>query len=192
MAVEIHDGIELWKPETFDFARALETGKYMRPMLATGDMTSTMALTPNRLYTVMWPLARAVTCDRIAMNVNVAAEAGKKARLGICRDTGAYYPGALLLDAGEVDVSSTGLKALAVSLELDAGMYWVACISDGAPSVRYTFQGVGLKGSIAMPRYSYAGYRTDTAYGPLPDPFPTGGADQDLWLALGLRYAALR
>jgi hypothetical protein len=190
MALEIHDGLELWRPRSFDFARALETGKYMRPMLASGDMTASMALTAGRLYTVMWPLARGVRCDRFAVYVNDAA-AGKVCRLGLYRDNGSYYPGALLLDGGEVDVSTTGTKEVEVSIELDAGMYWIACLSDGAPGVRYTYQGLGLKGSSSVPRFSYAGYRKDIGYGALPDPFPAGGEDQDLWLALGMRYAAL-
>jgi len=191
MALEIHEGLELWKPARFDFATALETGKYMRPMLASGDMSGVIALEAGRLYTMMWPLARGVRVDRIAINVHTP-DAGKKCRLGLYRDDGSFYPGALLLDSGELDVSTEGTKDVATALELDAGMYWIACVSDGVPGVRHTFQGLGLKGNVAVPRFSYAGYRKDCGYGVLPDPFPANGDDQDLWLAVGLRYAALR
>jgi len=190
MALEIHEGIELWRPRAFDFSTALQTGAYMRSMLAAGDMASTLPLVAGRLYTVMWPLARGVTCDRIAIHVQDAA-ADRKCRLGIYRDAGSCYPGALLLDAGEVDVSAGGTREVAITLELDAGMYWLACISDGTPGVRYTYQGLALKGSPTVPRYSYAGYRHDSGYGALPDPFPAGGNDQDMWLAMGLRYSEL-
>ncbi|GAI01197.1 unnamed protein product, partial [marine sediment metagenome] len=45
---------------------------------------------------------RDITVDRIAVDIEVAGEAGSKARLGIYRNGANLYPGTLVVDAGEI------------------------------------------------------------------------------------------
>lgn len=74
---------------------------------------------------------RAVTLDRIGISVTTAA-ASTVARLGIYRDTGTGFPGTLLLDAGEVDCSTTGGKEIVISQALTPGIYWLTMMTNGS------------------------------------------------------------
>lgn len=67
------------------------------------------------------------TADRICLQVNTAA-ATALWRLGVYADSGSMYPGALMLDAGTIDASTTGVKEITpgAALTLPAGVYWVA------------------------------------------------------------------
>lgn len=68
--------------------------------------------------------------DRIGVEVTTGS-ASNVYRLGIRYDTGACYPGALLLDAGTVDASSNGAKEITISQTLAAGIWWVTCTLQG-------------------------------------------------------------
>lgn len=71
-------------------------------------------------------VGRSGVIDRIAVEVtgNVATAVG---RCGIYRATSIInlYPSSLVVESGELDVSSTGIKAVTVSAFLEAGLYWM-------------------------------------------------------------------
>lgn len=73
------------------------------------------------------------TADRICLQVITAAASGLW-RLGIYADAGTSYPGAVMLDAGTIDASTTGVKELTISTPttLPIGVYWVAAKCEGA------------------------------------------------------------
>lgn len=71
------------------------------------------------------------TLDRIGVNCSTAG-AGSLARLGLYRDNGSGKPGSLLLQAGTVDLSTTGNKTIVINQVLRPGIYWVACLIEGA------------------------------------------------------------
>jgi hypothetical protein len=61
--------------------------------------------------------------------------AGKLARLGIYDSTGtAGAPGALVVDGGTVTVDTGTTKEVTISTTLQPGVYWLAFVSDGAPT----------------------------------------------------------
>ncbi len=86
------------------------------------------------LYYIPIYVPRTTTYTGIGINVNTPAPAGKLARLGIYNNSlGA--PSALVLDAGTVPVDSTGDKIITISQQLAAGNYWLAYVTDHAPTL---------------------------------------------------------
>ena len=85
----------------------------------------------------------------------------------------------LLLDAGVVDTSTTGVKSITIRQALNPGLYWLACVGDGtAPYVR-SFAIAGLQTDYAMgydntlsasPSF---GYSYSFTYAALPASFGT-------------------
>jgi len=73
------------------------------------------------------------TADRICLQVVTAAASGLW-RLGIYADAGTSYPGAVMLDAGTIDASTTGVKEITIGTPttLPTGVYWVAAKCEGA------------------------------------------------------------
>ena len=159
-----------------DLRQVLATGQYhlLSLMPNIGD-SSTYTFTANQLIAFPIIIPRKMTFDRIAIQV-ATADAGKAIRLGIYADGTNLYPGALVLDAGVVDVSSTGVKAITISQQLDKGVYHLAVISDGAPHVYADAITWGPYGLNATNFPQGAGnWVAALSYGALPDPFTAGG-----------------
>ena len=72
-----------------------------------------------------------ITFQSIALEVTTAA-AGATVELGIYHDDGNSVPGALLVDAGAIDASTTGIKTIAITETLTAGRWWLAGLILGA------------------------------------------------------------
>lgn len=151
----------------------------------------------DTIYAVPVTVPRLLTVDRIAIRVAVAAAAGKKARLGIYGDGTNLYPGSLVLDAGEVAVDSTGIKAITIDQPLDKGRYWLALVSDGTPtiyaSVDTLVSPLGLIETSFVASYVY--WSVSFTYAALPDPYTGGGTktssgNQRCW-AIPLRLKSL-
>ena len=97
-------------------------------VLTTGAPTANIL----RAMPLLIPLGR--TLDRIAINVTTLT-AGK-ARLGIYSDNGNCYPNSRVLDAGEVDTGSTGVKAVNINQTLTPGLYWLVMVNNAASTIR--------------------------------------------------------
>jgi hypothetical protein len=95
---------------------------------------------PGVGYMTAMPLyVPACTIDRIGAEVTVAGTAGSVVRLGIYADSGSMTPGALILDAGTIDATTTGYKEITISQALSAGFVWfVACVQVAAATIRVT------------------------------------------------------
>jgi len=147
---------------------------YATPVPMATNTTEVKTLAADTLYAQPLPIPRAVTLDELAVQVTTG-DVGMKARLGIYEDNGSVYPGALVLDAGEVDVGSTGVKKTLITQALTKKLYWTVVISDGTPEMvrilRY-WTPIGTKETQLGQLYSHL-TRTQT-YGVLPDPFPSG------------------
>lgn len=159
---------ELW--DTF------RTGQYYRGAGAFQAYTSGGAIVANTLYAFPLWIPRAMTLDRIA--VQVTAQAGQKVRLGIYNDGTNLYPGILVKDAGEITLSSTGVKTIDIDpTALTKGLYWVACVSDGTPSLRMeiTYEYILGVGAANFSTF-YRGWTVSHTYAALPDPFTAGGS----------------
>lgn len=150
---------------------------YTSPLTATA--LGAAALTANTLTAIPFIAPRTITVDRIGVNVTTLA-ALKSIRLGVYIDNGNLYPGALLLDAGTVSTTLTGVKSRSINQQLYKNtLYWLSLVSDGTPSVR-----LALVASIipilgydnTLPTAPGTGYSVAFTYAPLPDPFPAGAS----------------
>jgi hypothetical protein len=98
-----------------------------------------------------------------------------------------------VLDAGVVDVSTTGEKTVSIDLRLAAGIYFLAFVSDATPQLWLNADPrwrcpMGQGPSVGY--YHNAWQVNSHAYGPLPDPFPSGAAGvNDEW-QIAVRVAA--
>lgn len=112
------------------------TGNYLFP----GGSTTTLAATDAQMRTAPLLIVEAITIDRITCEVTVLA-ALSAFRMGIYSDSATRpgYPGALVLDAGTVDTTTTGVKEITISQALSPGLYWLAGVAQGgAPTMRGT------------------------------------------------------
>lgn len=175
---------------TKNFFEILRTGIYHT---FCGGYLAGQVLTANKLYAVPIVVTRDITADRIAVDVTV--QAGEKFRLGIYNDGANLYPGTLVLDAGEVTLAAIGIKAITIALALTKGIYHLAIISDGTPTLRAyhaTHRGPDILGVDAS-NFSYSVIlAANQAYGALPDPFTGGGAyPGEHRMMIALRVASL-
>lgn len=82
------------------------------------------------MYTVPYYVPVATTIDRIGIHIPTTATAGVFAQLGIY--TGETEPDTLLIDAGEVDLSTTGQKIITgLALSVPVGLIWLMCKLSG-------------------------------------------------------------
>jgi hypothetical protein len=149
-------------------------GGLLPPSGSTASVTS-QTTAANRMYVTPIMFRTAKTIDRIGCNIGTGA-AGN-ARLGIYPHdpaTGLPANGAPLLDAGTVDVSTTGGKEITISQALDAStIYWLVYLSDTNASVRATNAPDFDGGMAAVGDTNHAhGGHFGVTYGALPSSLP--------------------
>jgi len=101
---------------------------------------SITAAIPTQAIATASPLHIPIACtiDRIACEVTGVGSVNSVVRLGIYADNGFGYPGALVLDAGTVSGTTTGIKEVTISKALAAGRYWLVGCNQGAPTTGAT------------------------------------------------------
>ena len=139
-----------------------------------GDTPGTSTPSLNSLAASPMELP-AVTLDRIGIEVTTGGGAGAVVRLGIYSDTNGV-PDALVLDAGTVDSTGTGIKTITISQALSAGVYWLATVSQVATSVVRTVNGgpgrIAIADNAFSGTFSLNGYSASAAAsGALPASF---------------------
>lgn len=169
-----------------DFQPAIVTNKYYNSKLISGFNGAS----PVAGQLVAYPIwfSHTETWTRIGTELFVGSgSATEKMRLGIYADSGGY-PGALVLDAGEIALQTSGEKELTISQSLTANtVYWLAQNTNDASGFT-SVSGDGssmFSGNLALsswlfgnnPSLDYSSgpkcyYRT-LAYAALPDPFGT-------------------
>ena len=121
-----------------------------------------------------------MSIDRIGAVVSTSA-ATSLMRLGVYEDDGGGQPGNLLVDAGTVDTSTTGLKEIVIAETLTAGIWWLAGVTQTQTA---TFRAitnlqmpvpVGLFNPASdLSQAALVGYYKTAVTGALPDPHDTG------------------
>ena len=161
---------------TQDIYQLVRTGEYLIMPWGYPDI---QPITADTLYASPLWIPRAITADRLAIQVSTAGASGKAARLGIYNDGTNLYPGTLLLDAGTVAVDSTGVKAITISQALTKGLYWVVVVSNGAPEIRGQRAIFSPIGFITTPSLEFSDpcalWQVAFTYAALPDPFTASG-----------------
>lgn len=152
---------------------------------------STGAITANRLYAVPFYVGPGgFAADRIG--VNVTASAAGNARLGVYAiHATSFLPDALLLDAGTVDVSTTGFKSITISQTFTANppyyLVWLALVSDVAPTITSFANTVPIFGGLISGPFNYGSLYQSHTYAALPSPFSSSTFISSLSPALTLR-----
>jgi hypothetical protein len=139
-----------------------------------GTALAGAALTINRLYAMPFICPKGITVDRIGVYVSTSGVSAH-GTMGIYDDTG-IYPASLVIDAGEIDASSTGAKVVQINQSLVANkLYWLVYLCDVAHSI-YCIQPAGiinvLGTSNALGTAINCGLYVSRTYGTLPDTFP--------------------
>ncbi|MBU2249391.1 MAG: hypothetical protein KKD77_21765 [Gammaproteobacteria bacterium] len=165
------------------------TGEYhfFPPYWASG----THALSTNQLRAVPFVIARAMTLDRIALAFSVAAGAAK-IRMGIYANGTNLYPGALVVDGGEVTIAAAVIYASVINESLQPGIYWAATLTDGTDTTLGITAGnacLSLRASnLATQELQWSVF---TAYGALPATFTAGGTLRSDGAAMAFRLLSL-
>lgn len=168
-------------------------GRYVGPLFMLQSLTG-LTRTLNQMYTIPIFVPADAPIDRIACSISAGA-ASSGARLGIYNDDGGH-PGTLRLDAGSVDTSNAGVKEIAISHTLTAGLYWLAIVRQGPgnPSFRCT---PGYAGSgFALPEeqpdsllYVATALYQDNVSGALPATFTRSGGSYTAYPVIYVRGA---
>lgn len=104
----------------------------LHPMVQFGRRSSTFALVPNRLYVQPFLTGRGGTLDQVGGGVFAATGSGTM-RVAFYARTSAsnLYPGALIMDAGSIDLSTTGFQSTSLTAVVSANdLWWCAAIAD--------------------------------------------------------------
>ena len=111
--------LNIWSiPRTGQYFSAPEIG-------GTGNLT----MVQYSLYYCLIIVARTMTFDRIAVDIETA-DVGQDIRLGIYNVDAALEPTTLILDAGLIDTDGIGLKAAVINQQLTKGIYALVAITD--------------------------------------------------------------
>lgn len=169
----VHSGADI-TTGTIDQARLPETaiastipwlaGRYYGPRHFLGDSNSagSTTLTINRHYALPVWVPATVSVNSLGFEV-ITAAAGS-VRVGIyAHDAVANAPGALVVDAGLVSVSTTGAKEQAFTATQLAGgrIYWLVFASNVACAIRaftpvFPYYGAGVPANTAVRTGTYA------------------------------------
>lgn len=163
-----------------DYLAFKRTGNYYGPFLSGGAQTTQSIASANSIRAFPFFVPKNTKFDRIAIRVTTAGTGTTpRARLGIYDDNGNVFPGNLVLDAGEVNVSATGVKELTIDVTLQGGkLYWLVLVGQDTTSlvVAATAAGdifpiVGYESDLSGTPLS--GWAASQTYGALPATYPT-------------------
>lgn len=166
--------------------------------------TTTVSVARDVLRAFPFFSGRGGTIDRLAIDVTIAGTVTVgtgKARLGIYTSTSDsnLYPDALVLDAGEVVVTTSGNKAITVSQILKANtLYWLVMNHD-CDLTAPTFRALSAGQQYAIFGLGPPGWGADSAthitkaltYAALPTSYPASGSiGTSIFPIEAVRYSA--
>lgn len=138
-----------------------------------GSTLTTSIYVQNRLYCYPLFVSESITIDRLGVEC-VTAVASTTWRIGIYNSDSNGVPSTVLLDAGTVDTSTTGLKTITVNQTLSAGLYFIAGVWQGgasSPTMRAYSSGAGnwapVAGTSQPSNTYYVAYTLDSVTGAL-------------------------
>ncbi|MCK7475664.1 MAG: hypothetical protein MZV49_24280 [Rhodopseudomonas palustris] len=156
-------------------------GRYYSGGMGSSTLT-TASFGADYLRLVPFIVTKAVTFDRIGLGITAGHAAGRYLRLGIyANDSSEYaYPGALILDSGAIEITSSTFWEVNISQLLTPGLYWLAMLNSYAFTIRLVgASGCPINYLLGAPDGANGqdGYLTvSQAYGALPNPCTAGAA----------------
>jgi hypothetical protein len=141
-----------------------------------GGTVSSAVASLNVMVAAPFPVDRACTADRLSVRVTTGGTTGAVVRLGIYNDNGKGKPGSLLLDAGTVPSTGTGLQEITISQALSPGLYWLAQVAQVAQCTMQSSSGVTSGTKITtnpanLIQFGHSGFAQNSVSGALPNPF---------------------
>ncbi|MFA5383995.1 MAG: hypothetical protein WC364_04925 [Eubacteriales bacterium] len=158
-------------PAIFLKALSRVSGRYYG-MIGCTNYISSGVMVADKIYAMPFYVGVNESFDRIGVSVNTGSG---NAHLGLYDDNGSGLPNSLLFDTGEISVSTGGLKESIISQALTPGLYWLAGLFSGTPSVFRPWNIIDLIGLGSISVFnggSACFYLTSQAYGSLPNPHP--------------------
>lgn len=153
------------------------------PPTSTGSDSAT--LTASNIHAYPFFNGHAVSVDRLGIYALAAGGGTDKVRLGIYTNTSAenLYPNALVVDSGEITITTTGMLTATVSVSLSANtLYWFVIQSSATVSagLRHFYSNFvwAILGFEDTGFTTGIGYKGARAYAALPDPFTAAIAVQ--------------
>lgn len=170
---------------------------YTSNMVTVGSSTFAVT-TSGQLYAVPYISTRGGTLDRIAINVTTpSGTSTQNCRLGIYAATSAtnVYPSALLIDAGTVNLATSGANTLTINQVLAANtLYWLVLLTSVTDATISSTANVapvlGNPSTLTAAANTYIAVAQ--AFGALPGTFTAGGVPTASiqTAAVFLRYSA--
>jgi hypothetical protein len=149
-----------------------------------GGIYSAVNLSNDSLFAIPFVSPRAATIDRLAFWVTLAGGSTSLARVGIYDSTSAtnIYPNALVVDAGEQNCQSTGLKSANVDVTLEPDrLYWAVYLEGGTSGTHQIYRSTRFLDVLGIvtttnPSSAATNLFIAQAYGALPSTFPASAA----------------
>ena len=143
--VDATAGAAVWGQITGAMHPGFVSGQYYQ--FSGGSVASTILLTENKLFFSPFFVPTTRAFDRFGFEISTGAGAAQnEVRTGIYKNTSGK-PGALLVDNGRTVVGTgTGAITVTIAQTLAPGWYWLAILSNRAPSgsaTQPTLRGVG-------------------------------------------------
>jgi hypothetical protein len=141
----------------------------------------TGALTANVLRTFPLVITKAVTYTALRVQVSTAV-AATNFRIGLYNSNAAGYPNQLIAGSDTLsfdgNLTTVQVGTFASAITLQPGLYWIAVISSGAPTLRSVPVAaippvLGFNPAFGT-NNQYTGRSIARTFGPLPDPHPAG------------------
>jgi hypothetical protein len=162
---------------------ALASGQYYVPLSPFSASTSA-ALGNGTLRLTPWIVNQSMTVSRLAAEITAVGDVGSKLRLCIYADNGYGYPGALVLDAGQIAGDSATTQELTTSAALTPGVYWIGGVVQSVTTTQPTVRTItnwappipiGVS-SLPAANITATGYSITGITGALPTTYPAGAA----------------
>jgi hypothetical protein len=137
----------LYRPDAIGAAPVIASGLYSSWGGASSPGASSAI--PDALNVFLrFPVSRSLTLDRIGLEITTLG-AASVVRLGIYAET-AGQPSTLILDAGTIDATSTGVKEITISQALSVGVVWLCAVPQGSATVAWRCADAGdVGGSVS-------------------------------------------
>jgi hypothetical protein len=145
---------------------------------------STTTVVVDTHYTRPFVVGFPASIDRIAFEVTTGGGGGSVGRCGFWRSTSPrnLYPSSLVVDGGEFDCTTTGIKAATIDVGLVGDLYWSSVLAGvSAPVCRNApigAQGAMLGVPTGMGASQQNVLHPGRAYGALPSTYPAGAGLQ--------------
>lgn len=172
-------------------------GGYYDASSAIPSSWAATAMLANRLYATPFYVPNAITVSDIGTWVTTGVTSALL-RFGIYALGADNKPGALLWESPSAVAAATSGAAAAhtgLSLNIDAGWYYAAAVSDSAISIHFaTNHTVAPRGYAALNATltKQGGYFKAHTFGALPNPFGATGGNVDALIRLAMLVSALR